>query len=154
MKNYKKIIILMVLFVGIAGFCLAPASAAKTYTSVTKLSEWEGYSTIKQTKNHVINSWDYGYLGAKKYKINKIYVKIHDDQKGNVYVYSPKLKKTQKGGKLKVVSETYKITVRKADSYKFVKNYTKTVKPGKKLYLKLPKNSWISDIKVTSKYKY
>jgi hypothetical protein len=31
MKNYKKIIILMVLFVAVAGFCLAPASAAKVY---------------------------------------------------------------------------------------------------------------------------
>jgi hypothetical protein len=37
---------------------------------------------------------------------------------------------------------------------KTIKTYTKTLKPRQKLFLKLPKNTWVSYIKVTGKYKY
>ncbi len=157
MKNYKKIIILSILFVAVAGFALAPASAAKTYKEVTKMDMWHNEDVEKNTKKYVVFVWK--SKGTGGYNINKIYEKVNKaktkkDYWGSAYVFTPKLKKTQYGGRIKVISETYKFTIKKRDSMKTVKTYTRTVKPTKKLYLKLPNHTWISNIKVTSKYKY
>lgn len=147
----------MVLFVAVIGFTLAPANAAKTYKEVTKMDMWNNEYITKNTNKYTIFVWKSKGIGG--YKINKIYEKVNKaktkkDYWGSAYVYTPKLKKSQYGGRIKIISETYKFTIKKRDSMKTIKTYTRTVKPGKKLYLKLPNHTWISNIKVTGKYQY
>jgi len=153
--KHKKIIILTVLFIAIAGFTLSPVSSAKTQTTVTKMDMWNNEYTLKDTKKYYLSKWKpEGYGG---YPITNIYSKsyIINTKKsywGDTYIYTSKLKKSHYGGAVKTKSEKYKITVRKRDSMKIVKTYTKTLKPGQKFNIKLPKGTWVSHIKVTSKY--
>jgi hypothetical protein len=122
----------------------------------TKMNYFENDGVIvKETKNYDLEIWKSKKEGA--YPTNKIYVKIFSKEytkKLGVrgYIYTPKLKKTQNGGKLITKSETYKITICKQDSFKVVKKYNKTLKPGQKLKLKIPKNSWVFKIDVIDKY--
>lgn len=157
MNKKNKILIGLFILVVVLSLTIQASSASKTHTQTVKLNMWDNENIYSTNSHRWLSVWKNDDIGG--YPINKIYSKTYIKSNkpfkfGNTYYYTPKLKKTQYGGALIVKSEKYKFTIKKRDSMKTVKTYTKTLKPGQKLFLKLPKNTWVSYIKVTGKYKY
>lgn len=155
-KKNKILIRLFILFVAFS-FSIQIASASETHTQTVKLNMWDNENMYSTNSHRWLTVWKTDDIGG--YNVNKIYSKVLIKSNkpfkfGNTYVYTPKLKKTQYGGGIIVKSEKYKFTIKKRDSMKTIKTYTKTLRPGQKLKFKLPKNSWLSNIKITGKYQY